>query len=265
MKKISLSFIILLFIGNPASFGQMTDTTALADSVIVTKPKVKKPARNFIKVNLMNLALRNYSFQYERALSKRFSVALGYRLMPTGGIPLWSTIETMVDITDKDVKDALTKVQVTNTAITPELRLYVGRKGYGRGFYLAPFYRYSVYETASLPIKVDNNTRSVNLSGKLTTHTFGLQLGAQWMLSKRISLDWWIIGPQFGTHKSEFAGVQDTDFTQSEKDDIEQFFKDVSFPNLNLTSPPPTNNSISVSTTGPWAGIRTGLCIGVRF
>ena len=264
MKRSFLFFAALVFVCNISAFAQQTDVSTATETYGPSVPKGNKPAKNFLKVNLLNIAIRNYSFQYERALSKRFSIALGYRLMPEGGIPLLSTIENAAGIKEEDVKDALRDVKIKNMAITPELRLYVGKKGYGRGFYLAPFYRYAVYETGRLPIKVDDDKKTINLSGKLTTNTFGLQLGAQWMLSKRISLDWWIIGPQFGTHKSEFTGAQDEEFTESEQQDIDNFFNDFSLPNLNLKTKR-DNNSITVSTSGPWAGIRAGLCLGVRF
>ena len=264
MKQRFLFFTCLLLLVNLASFAQQADLSPSVDTAAPVITKVKKPAKNFLKVNLLNLAIRNYSFQYERALSKRFSAAIGFRIMPKGGIPLLSTIEKSVSIDDEDVSETLRKVRIKNMAITPEVRFYVGKKGYGRGFYLAPFYRYAVYETGRLPVEINDEGKTVDLSGKLTTNTFGLQLGAQWMLSRRIFLDWWIIGPQFGTHKSEFTGSQDTNFTDDEKQDIDAFFEDFSLPNLNLTSKT-NNNSITVSTSGPWAGIRAGLCLGVRF
>ena len=262
MTRVFLPLIFLVVLSD-ITFAQEYDNASVSVESTESASDDDKPLRNYLKINLANLALRNYSLQYELAFSKRFSIAIGYRFMPQGGIPLLSNIESMVTIDDPDVLDALRRTQVKNTAITPELRLYVGKKGYGRGFYLAPFYRYAVYETAELPVKVDNNKKTVNLSGKLTTNTYGLQLGAQWALSKHISLDWWIIGPQFGTHESEFTGSQAVNFTTSEEKDIDDFFNSFSLPNLNLKSDV-TNNSIKVSTSGPWAGIRAGLCLGIR-
>ena len=58
------------------------------------KSEIKK---NIVKVNLMALGLKNYSFQYERVLTKHISVALGVRTMPTGSLPLKSTIIDLVD------------------------------------------------------------------------------------------------------------------------------------------------------------------------
>ena len=228
MKKKSLFFLFLILFISNQTFAQNADNEQEQK-----KPETKKPAKNFLKVNLMNLAIRNYSFQYERALSKRFSFALGYRFMPSGSLPLMSTVESLAG-DDKSTKDALRSLNISNTAITPEIRFYVGRKGYGRGFYIAPYYRYAAFDMKGLKVELNNGDDNIVFSGKLTTQNVGLMLGAQWMLSKRISLDWWIIGAQIGTHSSDLTGKKEVALTDTEKDDINKFAKDISFPNLKL-------------------------------
>jgi hypothetical protein len=57
-----------------------------------------------------------------------------------------------------------------NTAITPEVRFYVGKKGHGRGFYLAPFYRNATYKGSGLKFAYQNalNVEStISMSGDL--------------------------------------------------------------------------------------------------
>jgi hypothetical protein len=264
MKRSFLFFAALLFLFNVSAFAQQTDVSAGTDISAPIVPMVKKPAKNFLKVNLLNIAIRNYSFQYERVLSKRFSLAIGYRFMPAGSLPLMSTVESLAG-DDKSTKDALKSLNISNTAITPEIRLYVGKKGYGRGFYIAPYYRYAAFDMKGLKVELNNGDDNIVFSGKLTTQNVGLMFGAQWMLSKRISLDWWIIGAQIGTHSSDLTGKKEVALTDTEKDDINKFAKDISFPNLKLKTEFIDNNTAKISTSGPWAGIRAGLCLGVRF
>jgi hypothetical protein len=257
---VTISLMVLSFSVAVAQSPQENQTPSV--SKVSDKPT---PPGNFIKVNLLGLPLRNYSFQYERVLSKRFSIALGYRFMPSGPLPLLSAIESAAEFEDISTKNALRSLNIANTAITPELRLYVGRKGYGRGFYLAPYYRYAAFDMKGLKVELENGNDNIIFSGKLTTQNIGLMLGAQWMVSKRISLDWWIIGAQIGSHSSNLKGRKDIPLTDEERADIESFSKDITFPNLNLKTEFIDNNTASITTTGPWAGLRAGLCLGVRF
>jgi hypothetical protein len=257
---ISLSWMVISF-----SVAVAQDTQVNQAAPVRKVSATPKPPGNFIKINLLGLPLRNFSFQYERVLSKRISLALGYRFMPSGPLPLLSTIESIAGSEDPSTKEALRSLNISNTAITPELRFYVGRKGYGRGFYLAPYYRYATFNVKGLKVELDNGNDNIVFSGKLTTQNIGFMLGAQWMVSKRISLDWWIVGAQIGSHSSNLKGEKDIPLTDDERADIERFSKDITFPNLNLKTEFIDNNTASITTSGPWAGLRAGLCLGIRF
>ena len=89
MKPLLLSLFFLLLIGFVNA--QSTDS--------IPGPVIKK---NIIKVNLGAIVVKNYSFQYERAVRKKMSVALGIRFQPYGSIPFKSTLEREID--DPDVK-----------------------------------------------------------------------------------------------------------------------------------------------------------------
>jgi hypothetical protein len=103
------------------------------------------------------------------------------------------------------------------------------------------------------------------VSAQLKLHNIGMMLGAQWMLSKYIVLDWWIIGGQVGFHQAELKGVPTTDFSQEQLDEIQRKIQ-VNFKNLGQTSLIQSNNvSINTKAFIPATGLRTGLCLGVRF
>jgi hypothetical protein len=231
---------------------------------------------NYLKINLFSLALRNVSLQYERVLSKPFSVALGFRFMPSSGLPFKKSALSLYDPTaDSIAIRAIETLKLNQFAITPEIRWYVGKKGYGRGFYLAPFYRYTRFSTGQIRFDYasdDLTSEQVFLSGKLTTQTFGLMFGAQWALAKNISLDWWIIGPQFGNATGTFEGKTTTPLSDREQTDVRQnleaAFADFSSTNgmFSVSNEIKVNDQgASVTLKGPWGGIRAGLCLGFRF
>jgi hypothetical protein len=221
---------------------------------------------NFVKINLTSVALKNYSAQYERVLNKHFSALVAFRSMPSTSLPFKDQILKAMDNNDPDAKNTIEKLKLANMAITPEFRFYTGKKGYGRGFYLATFYRYARYETNSLSFHYEGASTSgtMDLSGSLTSHTGGLLLGAQWFLGKYIVLDWWIFGPHYGVGKGDFKGVSSKPLSQQEQDDLRSSLDDIDIPLTDKTVTV-TANSASMKLSGPWGGVRAGLCLGVRF
>lgn len=233
----------------------------------------RRPTRNFIKMNLWNIPIRNYSFQLERVLTKRLSIAVGYRTMPEEGLPLIEQFKTISGMDesfpeDKEFLDQLRAVKVSNTAITPEIRLYIGKKGYGRGFYLAPFYRMATFNVNgySQSYEAGNRLNTVSVSGKITSKSYGLMIGAQWKLARFISLDWWIVGGHVGNHSGEVIAQKDIAFTGDEKDLILENADSFSISNIKTSTPTfPTDNTVKVTTSGIWGGVRAGLCLGISF
>lgn len=156
------------------------------------------PDRNFIKVNLTGILVKNYSVQYERILSRKFSFSLSYRVMPTTTLPFQSYILKSVGNDNPETAKTIKNFKLSNYAITPELRFYVSKKGFGRGFYIAPFYRYASFKTDNLNIFYTDNAgaqSSSKLSGKLTGNSGGILFGVQRFFGKHIVLDTWIFWP----------------------------------------------------------------------
>jgi len=228
--------------------------------------KSDKHPMNILKVNLTSIVLKNYSFQYERILNRKFSFALGFRTMPNGKLPLQSTLEKIVG-DDADAQKQIADFNLGNTAITPEVRFYVGKKGYGKGFYLAPFYRNATYKGSGLKFTYQNSLNvesTISMAGELKGNTFGLMLGSQWQLGKYITLDWWLLGPHYGNGKGDFTGKSSQPLTQTEQDDLRQELEDFEIP---LTTKTVTVNAsgANVKLDGPFGGVRSGIVIGVRF
>jgi hypothetical protein len=225
--------------------------------------------KNLVKINLLSLPLKNFHVQYERAVAKKISVGLGLRLMPKGSLPFSNAISKAID--DEDLSKQIENFSTSNFAITPEVRFYLGKEAL-KGFYLAPFARYSRY-TAAVPYNFEveftdgTNTltreENIPLSGSVNTFTAGLMIGSQFKLSKLISLDWWILGPQYGGAKGSIAGQKT--LSPDEQDALRDQLQDLEDLPLVKTTYTVDGNGAKVDFKGPWAGVRAGLCLGVRF
>jgi hypothetical protein len=237
----------------------------------------KKPAAtngdnhkmNIVKVNLMALALKNYSFQYERVLTKKISIALGVRTMPSSTLPFKDVFVDQFGISDpdNDLESTIRDVKIGNFAITPEVRFYLNKKGYGRGFYIAPYYRYAKFNSDELPITYtgDGGTdKTIKLKGDIATHSGGLMIGAQWHLGKVVTLDWWIIGAHYGTSNGTLNGVPSSSLSANEQTDIKNTIESLELPLTKITAEVSANN-IKAIIDGPWGGVRAGLTIGIKF
>ena len=219
------------------------------------------PAKNMVKLNFPSLALKNITLQYERAVAKKVTVAGTFRLMPKGSIPLKSTFIKLAD--DPDTERQINNLEVGNIAFMPEVRYYFSKKGAFRGFYLGLFANIASY-SATVPIEYDNNgiTESIPMSGKLTGITGGLMIGAQFKLGNRIYLDWWILGPNYGSSKGSLSGQKNMD--AQEQQDLRDELASLDIPLTKFTYNV-NSTGATMDFKGPWAGLRSGICIGFRF
>lgn len=228
----------------------------------ITK-KIAQPAnhKNLIKLNLLALGLKNITVQYERKMSKKTTLAIGLRMMPKSGLPYESSFHNAIK--DSSTQNQLDNFKTGNFAFMPEIRFYMSRKGAYHGFYIAPFFSYAHY-TADLPYNyTDNGTdKTIPLSGGINTITGGLMFGAQWKIGKSVYLDWWIFGPHYGSSKGSISGAQS--LSPSEQSSLKSNMDNLNVPLVKTTNVVDANGA-TLDFTGPWAGIRSGLCIGFRF
>ena len=203
MKSKTSIILIVLLMSTTVTLYAQTDSTR-SDSSVKIQSTIRKnssaerkgfikqiPRFNLIKINLPALLFKSYSLQYERVLNRKFSIAVQYRLMPETGIPFKSDVLKLVGDDDPDTKKTIEDFRMSNYAITPEVRLYLSKKGFGRGFYLAPFYRYASFTSNALNVSYTDESdaeQNIKMSGKLTSNTFGLALGAQNFIGKHVCL-----------------------------------------------------------------------------
>lgn len=249
MKKQSLLLFLISFCFVAMAQQSSDETGELPD------------AKNIVKLNLPALALKTVSVQYERAVGKRISVLGTFRYMPKGKLPFESQIAKIED--DPEFTRQLKNTKLGNWAIMPEVRFYVGKRGVGSGFYLAPYVNIARYDM-SLPYQYDDNgaTKEIPIAGNIHTLSGGLMMGAQWKLSKMLRLDWWILGPAYGQSKGTLSGQQS--LSPSEQQSLRDELDQMDIPLTKFTYDVHANGA-SIFFKGPWAGIRTGIALGIAF
>jgi hypothetical protein len=256
MKKLhSLPLII--------SFALITFTTVAS----TPGEKEKKMPKNYLKFNITSPLLSNYSFQYERVLTRGMTFGLGFRFMPETGIPHYDMIKDQIEADAVEDLSWLEDLTLQNYAITPELRFYTGKRKYGRGFYFSLFYRYANYEAGNLevPFTPDMGDEiTLYSSGTLISQTGGFMLGAQWALGKHICLDWWILGPHIGLSSGRLIAEASSPFSSIDQQDIRQAIEEIEVPMLSKDFEV-TADKIDLKFDGPSAGIRAGISLGFRF
>ena len=237
----------------------------------VTNEKEKYGDWNIIKMNLSALATGTFSFQYERALSNKISLALGVKFRPSASLPFKSTIESFLDtLSEGAAIDFVRNAKIGGYAITPEIRFYLG-KGAMHGFYLAPFLR---YENNNLnawryTFKAPTKTIIIDFTGEQTGFGAGLQIGSHFNLSNKVSLDLWLIGPYIFANKIDVNSLTDlSDKTDQEladvKNDIEKYAKDY-LPGHTVNASV-YKTGARLNAKGTFYGARAlGLAIGYRF
>lgn len=221
--------------------------------------------KNIFKLNASSLLAKNIHITYERKLTGRVSASIGYRTMAKGSLPFKSTFESLVEGSDFNFD----KFEMGNTAITPEIRFYLG-KGNLRGFYVAPYMRFASFDITA-PIRYTYNNGSGNVTdeapvaGKIKSTSGGIMFGTQHRIFKVLVLDIWIIGGHYGTSKGDLS-VTKAFNTQQERDAVKAELDGIDASPFKFKNAVVTSTGASIQADGPWAGIRgAGINIGFRF
>lgn len=264
MKNILLVFVIAFsFLGLKAQESTKIATTS------------ENP--NFIKLNLLSLVGGKISVEYERVLGKRLAAAVGVNLRPESGLPFKSSIMDVVD--DSEINSLLDGMKSSSTAFTPEIKFYLSKKGYGQGFYLAPYVKYAKFNY-SAPYTYDvsiehqgqmvyDREETISLKGDLTTVTAGISAGVNFKLTNNVFLDWRIIGPGYGTSKGSLAGkmalnADEQAGLRDQLDDLKESLNDLPV-KFEMDYMVHENGADVTLNKSPWANIRTGLSIAYKF
>ena len=232
---------------------------------------------NIVNVNITSPLFGMWNLSAERILTKNISVKAGLTTSPTRTIPQIELVSEIIskqtDIDDIDIS-LLKDITYNSFNFTPELRLYLG-KGYGKGFYFSPYYRYSILNVDNFTYEdeVAGNIENVNLAGKFNTHSIGLMMGSQWLLGKKKNfvIDWNIIGLQFGMSNGalngKYSGELNNTIRQDIQDSFDEFFEDLhnDVPLINGSAKIYDDNSLEINAKFPWPFLRSSISLGFRF
>lgn len=226
---------------------------------------------NVAKINLLALPFRNISLQYERMVSRKISVAAGLRIIPEGTFPMLNAFESYIG--HDETFNELQNIRISNRAFTLEPRFYFGRHDGPRGFYIAPYARYSTYGMGfgqfEYTVGLENGdgsyseeTHTIALDGHINGFTGGLLFGAQWRIGRWVYLDWWIFGPAYGSAKGELTGT--APLSPEAQSALRGELEELEIPMVETEAHVDANGA-RLNMKGPWAGIRSGLAVGIRF
>ena len=171
--------------------------------VLVQADAVKeKKFKNTIRLNITNPLIfgeRAIVLGYERVLSdsKSFSINLGQSELPDFGL------------FDPDTDDPEAKLIKNSTGkgfnTTADFRFYLkaeNKYAAPHGIYLAPYVAYAnMGRDNTWELKTDNFTGQVITNFNLSFIAVGGELGYQFILWKRVALDFILIGPSMAAYK----------------------------------------------------------------
>lgn len=239
-------------------------TISLFCSLIANaQQKEDQEKMNLVKMNLTSIVFRNYQFAYERLFTKRFSVQVSYGFIPAGQVPLIDEI-----IKDENVDN----IKLGGNNITIEPRFYLG-KGYGHGFYIAPYYRYSHFNIDNLTYRYTSEDPAaadkkipIAFNGKTNSNNVGLLLGAQWLLGRRDNwvLDVWFIGGHYGGATGTITGKSSRSLTSYEQNQLKEDIKDLDISLFNYKVTTDSSGAV-IALDSDWLGVRSGISFGYRF
>ncbi|KNB62719.1 DUF3575 domain-containing protein [Chryseobacterium sp. Hurlbut01] len=234
----------------------------ISTSEVNTVPEDKM---NIIKTNITGYAFRNINLSYERSINRWFAINVGFGTVTEGKVPFMNAFLSEED--EKDFQNL--KIKATNFTIEP--RFYIG-EGYGKGFYFAPYYRYSKVSTNTFDYTYDytafGTTVPIPLKGlgDANGNSGGLMVGAQFFLNKQHSfvLDFWIAGAHYGSGKGNFSLTSNIILTPEMQNELKKEIENLDIPFVDYTVE--TNaNGANIKLDGPWAGFRSGFSLGYRF
>ncbi|MDF2931382.1 MAG: hypothetical protein K0R36_713 [Chryseobacterium sp.] len=254
MKK--LLFLVPYFLVSGISAQEITT------SEVNTVPEDKM---NIIKTNITGYAFRNINLSYERSINRWFAINVGFGTVAEGKVPFMNAFLSEED--EKDFQNL--KIKATNFTIEP--RFYIGQ-GYGKGFYFAPYYRYSKVSTNTFDYTYDYSAFGTTIPvplkglGDASGNSGGLMVGAQFFLNKQHSfiLDFWIAGAHYGSGRGDFSLTSDIILTPEMQAQLKQEIENLDIPFVDYTVET-NSNGARIKVDGPWAGFRSGFSLGYRF
>jgi hypothetical protein len=222
--------------------------------------------RNNIKLNLSSWTLYNNVFvvSYERSVTKHQTFAV------TGGVLEFPSF-SLLDLSNINFKSSASRSGFT---IGGEYRFYLAKENkYAapHGLYVGPYMNYFHFNTTrNLDFTDSNgNVSSASLGSKISIFNLGVQVGYQFVLWDRMTIDLILLAPSISSYSADFTfdGNINTDHQIQISQELVDALKN-HFPLLNKLI---SDRSVHVSgnvhnNVSSWApGLRFTIFLGYRF
>jgi hypothetical protein len=224
----------------------------------------KHTRKNTIRYNVSSPMLYGFDksliLGYERLLSlkRSFSINVG-----TVALPKITTIGNDSISFNKDVKNSGYNVSF-------DYRFYLAKENKfsaPRGVYIGPWYSYNRFirdNTWDL-LSANGSKKSATANANFDVHSFGAELGYQFVFWDRLAVDLVMIGPGMGIYKVN--AKFDSNLTTEEREQLQQLLTDAlenKFPGMNFVldnKELDANGTLNVTSLG----FRYLIHIGFRF
>ena len=143
-----------------------------------------------------------------------------------------------------------------------------------KGFYVEPFFTYTHHTSDGTGEgKLDNQSVTMDFNNEYNGVGVGVQLGSQFIISKRLVIDLFFLGPQLTSSRNNFRAVDPYNslaWTTIQADEAEQDIRDFldQFPfirNKVDVTVDKSNKTVMADFKGALVGIRFGVSIGIAF
>ncbi len=233
------------------------------DSIANNEPQ----RRNVIKFLPVNVIANSLSFEYERKFSPKSSFSLGFGLATPKPFADKYKLNTSND-------NRISNEKFGTMAVRAAYRHYAGHHIRPVGFYFSPYLKYQKVSANAdnLRTVTDPQYGSTTFNEKydvgINTLNFGLQWGVQFMLAKRIAVDFYFLGIEAGvadvtaTVKSDDANSIDVIYNGVNENiqKLPSFFRD------KIKATKVGSNQVDVKGSSiPYPWLRSGISIGIAF
>ena len=221
--KLSVLVTLLLFV--PATF--------LAQSTDSSKSNAKQ-FKNVFRYNLSGALIfgfsRNIVFGYERVIGKNQSISVNFGKVAFPELVSFSTDSISVS---KDIKNSGTNFSI-------DWRFYLSKENRyltPHGIYIGPYYSYNAFnrENNFTLQRASGATELITTKLDFDIHTIGAEMGYQFVLWKRLALDFVLIGPGISSYK--LTAKYEGSFSEKDRERLHKAIEQLitqKFPGMNF-------------------------------
>ena len=217
--------------------------------------------KNVVKFLPVNIPFQSISFEYERMINAKNSVTLGI------GLPNQKSLIGKYGI---DASSDLKAAEIGTMHLRAAFRHYTGHNMLPKGFYIEPYLKYQKITGTANISGIDDQSGETYKGAfdlNLNTMNLGFQLGTQFLIAKRVTLDLYFLGLEAGFLSGNVNAISDQlSDANNVKDDLDKAIADLpSFIGKKITVTQTGNKVNAKAGSIPYPWIRGGISIGFAF